>query len=67
MDFFRRVFNKSDSNPELKPAPASSGGDSLFGGLEVNEVDHESDDIGTTIGPEADSTPGERFVMSSSM
>ena len=42
MDFFRRVFNKSGSNPDLTPLE-SSNDSSLFGGLEVNELDQNED------------------------
>jgi hypothetical protein len=38
MDFFRRVFNKSGSNPEISTSE-SSNDSSLFGGLEVNELE----------------------------
>jgi len=62
MDFFRRVFNKSTSDSELKPPPASSGGDSLFGGLELNDTEPVSDDRGSVVAADTSSAAGSRFV-----
>lgn len=42
MDFFRRVFNKSDSKPNLDSSTGSNGEDGLFGGLEVNDTEPDT-------------------------
>lgn len=42
MDFFRRVFNKSDSKPNLNSSTGSNGDDGLFGGLEVNDAEPDT-------------------------
>lgn len=49
MDFFRRVFNKSGSNPDLTPLEGSNDS-SLFGGLDVNELD-QSEDVSAVSDP----------------
>lgn len=57
MDFFKRVFTKSDSKPNLNSSTGSNGDEGLFGGLEVNDTDPGASDTNFDHGDGAPSDP----------